>query len=93
VVWALQGVTVSDDDALDATWGTEQTSTDTLLSANDEHRGPESSAITLGGTPAAGDALWLRIKRNVSDGSDTLGVDAKLLGIELCFTANAADDT
>ncbi len=93
VVWALQGVALSDDDALDTAFGTEQTSTDTLITANDVHVGPTSSAITIAGTPAAGDLVFFRIKRNVSDGSDTLGVDARLLGVAIFFTTDAQDDT
>jgi hypothetical protein len=92
VVWALQGVATSDDDAMDVAFGTEQTSTDTLITANDCHWSPESSAITIGGTPAALDRVNFRIKRNVSDGSDTLGVDAKLIGIRVYMTIDASTD-
>jgi len=90
VVFALQAVAVSNDDPLDVAFGTEQTSTDTLLAANDSHEGPQSSAITVGGTPVEGDLVTGQIKRNVAD--DTLGVDAKLLGIVLIITLNAAND-
>lgn len=92
VVWAVQAAVISNDDPANPSWGTEQTSTDTLLATGDEHAGPESSAITAGGSPAAGDLLWLRIKRNVADGSDTLTGDAQLLGISLYFTSNAGND-
>lgn len=93
VVWALQGVALSDDDALNTAFGTEQTSTDTLITAADVHVGPTSAAITIAGTPAAGDLTFFRVKRNPSDGSDTLGVDARLLGVALFFTTDASDDT
>ena len=91
VVWALQAVALSNDDAIDTAYGTEQTSTDTLLAAGDVHIGPTSSAITVAGTPADDDMLFFRIKRVPA--SDTLGVDARLIGIRLYFTTNAADDT
>ena len=90
VVFALQGVALSNDDALDTAYGTEQTSTDTLITAADVHVGPTSSAITIGGTPAEGDLVFFRMARNVAD--DTLGVDARLLGIVIFFTTNAEDD-
>ena len=90
VVWALQAVALSDDDAIDTAYGTEQTSTDTLLAAGDVHIGPTSSAITIAGTPATDDMVFFRIKR--VPGSDTLGVDARLIGIRLFFTTNAAND-
>lgn len=92
VVWALQGVALSDDDASDVAFGTEQTSTDTGGTTNDRYIGPESSAITIAGAPATGDCVQFQIKRNVSDGSDTLAVDARLHGIRLFFTTNAATD-
>jgi hypothetical protein len=92
VVFAMQGVSLSNDDAINTAYGTEQTSTDTLITAADVHVGPTSSAITIAGTPAAEDLTFFRIKRNVSDGSDTLGVDARLLGVALFFTINSSDD-
>lgn len=92
VVWGLAGYSFSNDDALDTAVSGQQTSTDTLLAANDLHIGPASSAITLGGTPAEGDVVYLEVTREVADGSDTLAVDAKLIGIRLIFTVNAATD-
>lgn len=92
VVWALQAVATSDDDALDVAFGTEQTSTDTGGTTNDRYIGPESSAITIAGTPATGDVVQFQIKRNPSDGSDTLAIDARLHGVKVFFTTNAATD-
>jgi hypothetical protein len=92
VVWGLQGVALSNDDAIDTAFGTAQTSTDTLITALDVHVGPESSAITIAGTPAEGDICYFQINRTVSDGSDTLGVDAKLIGIQLLYTINSNVD-
>lgn len=92
VVWALQGVATGDDDGLDVAFGTEQTSTDTLLAALDRHIGPTSAAITIAGTPAEGDVVQFQIKRVPADASDTLAVDANLLGIRLFFTVNNLSD-
>ena len=92
VVWALEALAVSNDDALDAAWGTAGTSTDTGGTTNDLYEGPESSAITIAGTPAEGDTVYYQIKRNVSDGADTLAIDARLHGILLYITTNAATD-
>ena len=93
VVFVLAGVALSDDDALNTAFGTAQTSTDTLITAADVHVGPTSSAITIAGTPAAGDWVAFQVNRTVSDGSDTLGVDANLLGVRLFFTTDGSDDT
>lgn len=93
VVFGLAGVALSDDDALNTAFGTAQTSTDTLITAADIHVGPTSSAITIAGTPAAGDWVVFQLNRTVSDGSDTLGVDANLLGVRLFFTTDSPDDS
>jgi hypothetical protein len=92
VVWELRAVAMSDDDALDAAWGTGQTSTDTLIAANDVHTGPESAAITIAGSPAENDLVFFQIRRNVADASDTLGGDARLIAIRLFITTNAPND-
>lgn len=92
VVWALQAVAVSNDDALDVAMGTEQTSTDTLLAANDSHEGPASAAITIAGTPASGDVVVFQVKRNPADASDTLAVDARLIGVLLVITNEKGSD-
>lgn len=83
VCFGLKGRAFADDDAIDQTYGTEQTSTDTLITAGDVHIGPESSAITLAGTPAGGQLVQLKVTRQT--GSDTLGVDARLLGIRILY--------
>jgi hypothetical protein len=93
VVFGVAGVALSDDDAIDTAFGTAVTSTDTLIAANDIHVGPASAAVTIAGTPAAGDWVAFQINRTVADASDTLAVDARLLGVRLFFTTNAADDT
>lgn len=93
VVWGLDAFAFSDDDAMDQAFGTEQTSTDTGGTTNDLYQGPESSAITIAGTPAAGDWVAFRIHRNVASGSDTMAVDARLHGIVLLYTNDASNDT
>lgn len=92
VVWQLAGVARSDDDAGDVAFGTAQTSTDTGGTTNDIYIGPESSAITIAGTPAAGDTVQFQIARAPSNGSDTMAIDARLHGIRLFFTTNASTD-
>lgn len=79
VVWTLAGIALSNDDAIDTDVGTLQSSTDTLITALDIHVGPQSAAITIAGTPADSDLHIWEISRDVA--TDTLGVDAKLIGI------------
>lgn len=90
VVFQLAGVAISNDDAGDVAFGTAQTSTDTGGTTNDLYLGPESSAITIAGTPAARDLVMFQIARVPANGSDTMAVDARLHGIVLFITT---DDT
>jgi hypothetical protein len=93
VVFGLAGVAVSDTDDLDAAFGTAQTSTKTAGTLNKDYQGPESAAITIAGTPTAGDRIIFQINRTVADGSDTLAQDARLHGVKIFFTTNASTDT
>lgn len=92
VVWAAQGIAFSDDDALDTAYGTEQIIADTLITANDDHHTSFTPAITIAGSPVAGDLVCMRFKRVPSNGSDTLGVDARLIGVKLRFGISKYDD-
>ena len=87
VVWGLQGRAFADDDALDSAFGTAQTVTDTLLATNDMHISASTSAITMGGTPAATTPIQFQLYRDATAGGDTLGNDARLLGVEIIFTS------
>lgn len=90
VIFGFQGVAISNDDALDAAFGTAQTSSDALLATGDQHTGPYTAAITIGGSPAESDFVVFQAYRDVSD---TLSADAKFLGATLKFTVNAQDDS
>lgn len=92
VVWELAAVARSDDDAGDVAFGTAQSSTDTGGTTNDIYIGPESSAITVAGTPAAGDTVQFQLARAPANGSDTMAIDARLHGIRIFFTTNASTD-
>lgn len=90
VIWGVQGLAVSDDDTLNGTFGTVQTSSDAYIAADDLHVGPESSAITIGGTPAQNDLVVFQVYRDVTD---TLAADAYLIGVKILYTTDAATDT
>ena len=92
VVWDLQAVAVSDDDAIAVAFGTAQTSADTGGTTNDVYMGPESAAITVGGTPQPEDMVFFRVSRVVGDGSDNMAIDARLHGITVYITTNAEND-
>ena len=92
VCFALQGVAVSSDDTLDVAMGTAVPNTALAASgtANDLMVNAESGAVTIAGSPAAGDECFFNIFRDVS--ADDQTADARLLGIKLYFTTDAAND-
>ena len=90
--WGLQGVAISNDDAIDTAFGTAVVVDDTLIAANDLHISPTSSAITIAGTPAAGDLCFFQIFRDHDDSNDTLSVDARLIGIKIHYTTESGTD-
>lgn len=92
VVWGLAGVAFGNTDVGDAAFGTAVTSTSTGGVTNSRYLGPESAAITIAGTPTAGDTVMFQLNRTVADGSDTLGVDARLHGCRVFFTTQALND-
>lgn len=92
VVWALEGVALSDDDAGDTAFGTAQQVADTGGTTNDIYVTSATSAITIGSTPAAEDWVVFQVKRVPSDGSDTMAIDARLHGVTLYITTDASTD-
>lgn len=92
VAFGLAARAHSNDDAMDQAVSGQQIVTDTLITANDMHITSESSAITIGGTPAEGDVVYFEVTREVGNASDTLAVDAKLIGLHLYITTNATND-
>jgi microcystin-dependent protein len=89
-VFSLAGVAISNDDSLNATMGTEQTSSDVVIALNDLHIGPESAAITIGGTPAEADLVVFQLSRVV--GSDNAAGDTRIIGVKLFWNSDAASD-
>lgn len=88
VVWGIQGRAFANDDALDTAAGTAQTVTDTLTATNDMCITSATSAVTLGGTPAANTPIQFTIYRDANAGGDTLAADARLLGVEILYTSS-----
>ena len=94
VMWGIQGVCVSDNDTIDATFGTGVTVTDTFHNAAEDLAiSPETAAITLGGTPAEDDLAYFQVYRAATTAGDTTNsTDAQLLGVKILFTTNAEND-
>ena len=92
VSWDLAGVAIADDDSCNTAFGTAVAPTAKAHSgtANDLDVTAESGAVTIAGSPSTDEQVFFQITRDVSD--DTLTADAKLLGIKLFFTTDAAND-
>jgi hypothetical protein len=87
VVWGIQARAYNDSDALDQAFGTAQTVTDTNNSAIDDvNISAATSAITIGGTPAAGSYVQFRVYRDGAAVGDTLTAVAELLSVRITYT-------
>jgi hypothetical protein len=87
VVWGCRARSFGDLETLDQAFGTEVTVTDAhSATAFQMQKSPVSGAITAAGTPAAGELLALKFARLPADGSDTLAVDAMLMGVLITYT-------
>ena len=90
VNWEAAAGAFSDDDAIDAAYGTLQEVTDTLLATGDVHITAETAAITVAGTPVAGDWVQIRVARDPAN--DTNTSDARLMGVRVRWTMSQYND-
>ena len=91
VIWGVQAVALGNDDAIDTAFGTAQTVTDTLITADDVHVTSATASITVSGTPALGDIVYFQIYRDADAGGDTLAVDARLLKVVIQYKESATE--
>ena len=92
-LFQLQGVAVGDGDTIDVAYGTGITVTDAGIgTVEDQQISPVSSAVTIAGSPAVGEQTYFQLLRLAADGSDTFTGDARVLGIRIFFTTDAAND-
>jgi|TARA_R110000787_G_scaffold208632_2_gene318556 hypothetical protein len=90
--WGLSAVALADSGDLNTAFGTQVVATAKAHSgtSNDLDVAAESGAVTIAGSPAANEYCFFQVSRDVS--ADNLSADARLLGIKLFFTTNAAND-
>lgn len=88
VIFNTAAVSYGNSETLDAAMGTGQTSTYTLATdvANDLLIGPTSAAITIGGTPAAGELVIFRVNRSAAD---TFASAVNLIGLKIFYQTNS----
>jgi len=91
--WGLQGVAMNDNETIDVAYGTAVVVDDAAQGAAEElYITAESGAITIAGTMADEDLCFFRVFRDISDSNDDMAEDARLIGIKLFFTTDAAND-
>ena len=83
VRWGLQGRSYGDNEAINQAWGTAQEVTDTGGTTTNLYKSDATSAITLAGTPAAGEFVRWRAYRLPSHAGDTMAIDANLKAIKI----------
>jgi len=89
--WSVQGVAMNDNQTIDVAYGTAVVVTDNVQGAVEELMvSAESGALTIAGTAADNDLCYFRIGRDVS--GDAMAGDARLHGIKIFFTTDAAND-
>jgi hypothetical protein len=93
VSWQLQGVAMNDNETIDVAYGSFVVVDDDAQGAVEELLvTAESGAVTIAGTPADNDLCYFRIGRDVSDTDDDMAGDARLHGVKIFYTTDAAND-
>ena len=92
VAWGMSGVACADDDTIDIAYGTRIVATAKAHSgtAEDLNVSAASGAITIAGSPAAGELCFFEIMRDVS--ADDKTGDARLLGVKIIYTTDTSTD-
>lgn len=93
VVWGVQSFALGDNTTMDTAFGTAQEVTDTGGTTNAQYVSAATSAMTMANTPAGEKMAWFQVYRNAASGSDTLAVNARLLGVSILYNTNANNDT
>jgi len=92
-IFGLQGVSCGDSDTIDVAFGTAVNITDAGIgTVEDQQVSAESSAVTIAGSPAVDQQTYFQIFRDANVGGDTYTGVARLLGIKIFFTTDAAND-
>jgi hypothetical protein len=92
-IFGLQGVAIGDGDTIDVAYGTAVDVTDAGIGTiKDQQVSAVSSAVTIAGSPAVDQQTYFQLYRDANAGGDTFTGDARVLGIKIFFTTDAAND-
>ena len=86
-VWGIKARAYADSDAIDQAFGSEVTTSDTWLAQNDVHISATSTAVTIGGSPAANQWAVFNVARKTA--SDNLTGDARLVSVYVLYGLSA----
>ena len=83
----------ADNDSIDTAYGTAVVVQDDAQGAVEELLvSAESGAVTIAGSPGDNELCYFRVGRDISDGNDDMAGDARLTGIQIFYTTDAAND-
>jgi hypothetical protein len=92
-IFGFQGVAVGDGDTIDIAYGTAVTVTDAGIGTlEDQQVTAESGAVTIAGSPAVDQQTYFQLYRDANAGGDTFSADARVLGVKIFYTTDAAND-
>ena len=92
-IFGLQGVACGDSDTIDIAFGTAVDVTDAGIgTVEDQQVSAESSAVTIAGSPADDQQTYFQLYRDANAGGDTFTGVARVLGIKIFYTTDAAND-
>jgi hypothetical protein len=92
-IFGLQGVAIGDNDTIDIAFGTAVDVTDAGIGAiEDQQVSAVSGDVTIAGSPADDQQTYFQLYRDANAGGDTYTGVARVLGIKLFYTTDAAND-
>jgi hypothetical protein len=92
-IFGLEAVACGDSDTIDVAYGTAVEVTDAGIgTVEDQQITSESGALTVAGSPAAGEQTYFQLYRDAADGSDTFTGECRVLGVKIFYTTDAAND-
>jgi len=92
-IFGLQGVAIGDNDTIDIAFGTAVDITDAGIGAiEDQQVTAVSGDVTIAGSPAVDQQTYFQLYRDANAGTDTYTGVARVLGIKIFYTTDAAND-
>ena len=92
-IFGLQGVACGDSDTIDVAFGTAVTVTDAGIGTlEDQQVSAVSSDVTIAGSPADDQQTYFQLYRDANAGGDTYTGVARVLGVKIFYTTDAAND-